>query len=189
MNTDLVKRAVDRLRDHGCADDRDTDAGMAMGPAIREAVEMLENYLLLRAAAGGAAADRAKKQEQMNEALRDAWLATGDSRSEPGDDSYAGLLAMVRRSWRRRQENQAAFNEAKHMAGQFLRDAGVPVHRDDLVRVLRAMGTGVGADFTPTELVEALSLPCGHAAGHKVPGGIVYSDSRTGVFGFQETKP
>ena len=80
MNTDLVERAVARLKEHGDGEDGDTDAGLAMGPAIREAVEMLENYLLLKAASDGADADRRAKQEQLNEALRMAWCATGDSR-------------------------------------------------------------------------------------------------------------
>ena len=76
MNTDLVKQAVARLREKvDGGDDHDIDAGMVYGPAMREAIGMLESYLRLRAAADGAAADRQRKAERDEAATRERWWA------------------------------------------------------------------------------------------------------------------
>ena len=92
----------------------------------------------------------------------------GENGSEPGDDSYAGLLAMVREAHAKRERADAAFEEAQRCAIQFLRDAEVEVHEDDLVKVLDSLGVGNGS-FAGRDVVTCLMVtPIRRAEGGRV---------------------
>ena len=77
MNTKLVRDAVARLREavEAAPDDDAPGSGQVTGPAIRDVIPWLEAYLLERAAADGAAADRQRKAERDEAATRERWWA------------------------------------------------------------------------------------------------------------------